>query len=67
MNKITGTIITLNNELLIRDCINSLKTLCDEIIVVDSLSSDETVKIAKELGAKVYLQDFQQRKIVFLR
>ena len=58
MNKISGTIITFNNELLIRDCLVSLKKICDEIIVVDSLSSDDTVKIAKELGAKVYLQDF---------
>ena len=58
MNKISGTIITLNNELLIRDCIVSLKKICDEIIVVDSLSSDETTKIAEELGARVYLQDF---------
>ena len=58
MNKITGTIITLNNESIIRDCILSLKKICDEIIVVDSLSSDKTVKIAEELGAKVYLQAF---------
>jgi len=58
MNKITGTIITLNNESIIRDCILSLKKICDEIIVVDSLSSDKTVKIAEELGAKIYLQAF---------
>ena len=58
MNKITGTIITLNNEKIIEDCIISLMSLCDEIIVVDSLSTDQTVKIAKGLGAKVYLQEF---------
>ena len=58
MNKISGTIITLNNELLIRDCIVSLKKICDEIIVVDSLSIDNTVKIAEGLGATVYLQEF---------
>ena len=58
MNKITGTIITLNNETLIKDCILSLKEVCDEIIVVDSLSDDKTVAIAKELGTRVYLQDF---------
>ena len=58
MNKITGTIITLNNESLIKDCIFSLKEICDEIIVVDSLSDDATVAIAEELGARVYLQDF---------
>ena len=46
MNKITGTIITLNNESLIKDCIVSLKDICDEIIVVDYLSDDKTVAIA---------------------
>ena len=58
MNKISGTIITLNNEKLITDCIMSLKKVCNEIIVLDSLSCDKTTEIAKELGAKVYLQDF---------
>ena len=58
MNRITGTIITLNNETIIEDCILSLKNICDEIIVLDSLSNDRTVQIAKDLGARVYLQDF---------
>ena len=58
MNKISGTIITLNNEHLITECILSLKKVCDEIIVVDSLSSDNTVSIARDLGAKIYLQEF---------
>ena len=58
MTKISGTIITLNNEKLIKDCIKSLQKVCDEIIVVDSLSTDKTPDIARELGAKVYLQEF---------
>ncbi len=58
MNKITGTIITLNNETVIEDCILSLKKICNEIIVLDSLSSDETTNIAKNLGAKIYEQEF---------
>ena len=58
MNKISGTIITLNNENLITDCILSLKKVCNEIIVLDSLSIDKTTEIAKELGAKVYYQAF---------
>ena len=58
MNKISGTIITLNNEHVIKDCIISLKEICNEIIVLDSLSTDKTTEIAKELGAKVYLQEF---------
>jgi glycosyltransferase involved in cell wall biosynthesis len=58
MNKITGIIITLNEEKNIKECINSVKKVCDEIIVVDSLSTDNTVKIAEECGAKVYLQKY---------
>ena len=58
MNNITGTIITLNNEHLIKDCITSLKKICNEIIIVDSLSSDKTREIAKELEVKVFEQEF---------
>lgn len=58
MNKITGIIITLNEEKNIKDCILSLDKVCDEIIVVDSLSKDNTVQIAKDLGARVYLQEY---------
>jgi glycosyltransferase involved in cell wall biosynthesis len=58
LNKITGIIITLNEEKNIKDCILSLDKVCDEIIVVDSLSKDNTVQIAKDLGARVYLQEY---------
>lgn len=55
---ITGTIITLNEERHIEACIHSLKQVCDEIIVVDSQSSDRTTAIAESLGAKVYVQPY---------
>jgi len=55
---ITGTIITLNEEANIAACIASLRRVCDEIIVVDSESSDRTVDIARDLGAKVYVQKY---------
>ncbi len=58
MNKITGTIITLNAEKYILRAINSLKNISDEIIVLDSKSSDLTRDIAKSAGAKVYIQEF---------
>ena len=58
MLKISGTIITLNNEPYIEDCIISLKKICDEIIVIDSLSNDRTREIASGLGAKVIKQKF---------
>ena len=58
MNKITGTIITLNAEKYILRAIESLKNISDEIIVLDSKSTDSTRDIAKSAGAKVYTQEF---------
>ena len=58
MNNISGTIITNNEESQIEDCILSLQQICDEIIVVDSTSSDSTVEIATKLGAQVIQQSF---------
>lgn len=54
---ISAFIITLNEENNIRECLNSL-SFCDEIIVIDSGSSDLTCKIATELGAKVIFNAF---------
>lgn len=59
MNKnITAVIITLNEENNIRDVIKSAQHICDEVLVVDSLSTDKTCEIAKELGARVIVQKY---------
>ena len=58
MNSITGIIITLNEEHNIADCINNMKQVCNEIIVVDSGSTDHTVTIAEELGAVIIVQPY---------
>lgn len=47
-------IITKNEELNLTRCINSVKNIADEIIVVDTGSTDNTVNLAKSLGALVY-------------
>lgn len=52
--KITGCIITKNEEKHIKRCIDSFKKVVNEIIVVDTGSEDDTVNIASGLGAKVY-------------
>ncbi len=43
--KISGVIITYNEESNIARCLNSLMDVCDEIIVVDSFSTDKTKEI----------------------
>ena len=55
--KISAAIITYNEEKNIKRCMDSLD-FCDEIVVVDSLSSDDTCTIAKGLGAVVINQKF---------
>jgi glycosyltransferase involved in cell wall biosynthesis len=49
---ITATIITYNEERNIARAMESLRC-CDEIVVVDSGSSDRTAEIAQKLGARV--------------
>ena len=56
--KLSVAIITYNEEKNIKRCIESVKGIADEIVVVDSLSTDKTCEIAKSLGAKVILQKF---------
>lgn len=55
---ISGLVITFNEEKNIGSCIDALFKVCDEVIVVDSLSKDNTVTIAESKGAKVILQTF---------
>lgn len=45
MKKLTVTIITLNEEKKIRRCLDSVVPFADEIVVVDSLSTDSTKDI----------------------
>ncbi len=53
-NKIGLMINTKNEEKNITECINSAKSIVDEIIVVDMQSTDRTVELAEKLGAKIY-------------
>jgi len=50
--KITATIITFNEERNIARSIESLRC-CDEILIVDSGSTDRTTELAENLGARV--------------
>ena len=54
MSKITLSMIVKNEEKYLRDCLESVRGVIDEIILVDTGSTDNTINIAKEFGAKIY-------------
>lgn len=58
MIKLSGVIITYNEERNIEDCIRSLVDVVDEIIVVDSYSTDATKTICSSYNVKFIEQDF---------
>ena len=47
-------IITFNEELRLGRTLKAIEGLADEIVIVDSFSSDKTVEIAESFGAKVF-------------
>lgn len=58
MEKLSVAIITYNEESNIERCLLSVKEVADDIVVLDSFSTDATVKIAETHGARVVLQKF---------
>lgn len=58
MIKLSVVIITFNEEKNIFRCLNSVKSIADEIVVLDSFSTDNTEKICKENGVKFFQHKF---------
>jgi glycosyltransferase involved in cell wall biosynthesis len=56
--KISACIITLNEERNLPRCLQSVAPLVDEILVVDSGSTDDTLNLAARFGARVVHQDW---------
>jgi glycosyltransferase involved in cell wall biosynthesis len=56
---ISAIVITLNEEKNIRDCLESIKGLVDEMLLVDSGSTDKTLEIAKGFTDKIFYHKFE--------
>jgi len=59
MPKLSVVIITFNEERNIGRCLESVKAIADEIVVVDSFSTDETKIICESYGAKFIEHAFE--------
>lgn len=58
MPKVSACIICLNEEAKLEDCLRSLQGVVDEIVVVDSGSTDGTLEIARRYTDRVLHQDW---------
>ena len=58
MPNLSVVIITHNEEKNILRCLESVRPIANEIVVVDSLSTDNTASICSEFGCKVYQREF---------
>lgn len=56
---ITAIVLTFNEEKNITECLKSIKDLCDEILIVDSGSTDKTIEIAKQYTDKIFSHPFE--------
>lgn len=57
--KISGVIITYNEENFIGRCLESMTGIVDEIIIVDSYSTDKTEEISEKYNAIFTKREFK--------
>lgn len=58
---ISVIILTYNEELNLSKCLASISGWADEIIIIDSFSSDATKKIGESFGAKIFEHEFKNQ------
>jgi len=59
MTPISVVIITFNEEQNIGRCIDAIREIADDIVLVDSFSTDRTVEIAESKGARIVKHIFE--------
>jgi len=59
MPKISAVVITYNEELFIDRCLASMNGIVDEIVVVDSFSTDATEEICKKYNVRFIKHAFE--------
>lgn len=56
--KLTAVILTFNESIHLARCIESMKSIADEIVVVDCFSTDQTLEIAAKYKTRVFQREW---------
>ena len=65
MSDLTIIILTKNEEQNLTKCIESFRNVAQRVVIIDSYSTDNTVELAKSLGAEVYEHPFENHAAQF--
>ena len=57
MNKLSVVLATFNEEGNIKDCLESVRNIADEIVIVDGKSTDKTREIVESFKARIIVRD----------
>lgn len=58
MPRLTLSMIVKNEEKYLKECLESVKGVADEIVIIDTGSTDNTIKIAESYGATIHYFDW---------
>ena len=58
MDKITVLILTYNEEKNLRYALENVKDWVNEVVILDSYSTDKTIEIAENYAAKIHYRKF---------
>ena len=65
MRQFSVIILTFNEEENIRRCLDSITDFTDDIIIVDSFSTDATLKICEKYGCRLFQHAFTNQALQF--
>ncbi|RMF23241.1 MAG: glycosyltransferase family 2 protein, partial [Bacteroidetes bacterium] len=59
MSNISAVVITRNEERNIARCLEALRQVCTDIVVVDALSTDRTPDICRDCGVRLFQKEWE--------
>jgi len=60
MTSLSLSMIVKNEEDILARCLSSVQNIADEIVIVDTGSTDNTKSVAKQFGAKIYEENWSE-------